>query len=107
MEISTLLADPIAISLEACVSKENLIVLHIRSVQKQATCPLCNNPTKSLHSNYVRCITDLPWPGVAIRLELHTKKFRCRNKICRRKVFCRSKYSYPTRGASCRPLSFA
>ncbi len=88
MEISTLLADPVAISLEACISKENLIVLRIRSVQRQATCPLCNNPTKSLHSNYIRCITDLPWHGVAIRLELHTKKFRCRNKLCRRKVFC-------------------
>ena len=88
MEISTLLADPEAISLEACVSKQNFIVLRIRSVQRQVTCPLCNEPSKSLHSNYVRHITDLPWHGVAVRSELHTRKFRCRNELCRRKVFC-------------------
>lgn len=89
MEVSTLLADPSAISLEAFVSENNLIVLRVRSVLGQATCPLCHQPSTSLHSNYIRRIADLPWHGVAIRLELHTGKFRCRNDLCRRKVFCR------------------
>jgi hypothetical protein len=33
-------------------------------------------------------VADLPWHGVAIRLELQTRRFRCRNELCRRKVFC-------------------
>ena len=60
----------------------------IRSCQKTVCCPLCYEPTNSLHSHYRRRTADLPWHGVAIGLELHTRKFRCRNELCRRKVFC-------------------
>lgn len=41
-----------------------------------------------MHSNYVRQLTDLPWHGVSIRIQLHSRKFRCRNDFCPRKVFC-------------------
>jgi len=88
MDVSTLLADPIAISLEAFVSRQNLIILRVRAVQKAVCCPLCNEPSSSLHSRYVRRIADLPWHGVAIRLELNTRKFRCRNELCHRRIFC-------------------
>ncbi|MBA3693279.1 MAG: ISL3 family transposase [Acidobacteria bacterium] len=88
MQVSTLLADPAAISLEAFVPQESLIVLRVRVIQKQSKCPLCQTNSKSLHSHYVRQVADLPWHGVAIRLELHTSKFRCRNEVCRRQVFC-------------------
>jgi len=88
MDVSTLLADPSAISLEAFVSRQNLIILRVRAVQKAVCCPLCNKPSSSLHSRYVRQIADLPWHGVAIRLELNTRKFRCRNELCHRRIFC-------------------
>jgi len=88
MDVSTLLADPSAISLEAFVSRQNLIILRVRAVQKAVCCPLCNEPSSSLHSRYVRQIADLPWHGVAIRLELNTRKFRCRNELCHRRIFC-------------------
>jgi len=41
-----------------------------------------------LHSHYTRRVADLPWHGVAAKLELHTRKFRCRNVLCPQKVFC-------------------
>ena len=88
MQVSTLLANPDAVRLEAFVSEENSIVLRVRVVQKQSKCPLCQTNSKSLHSFYVRRVADLPWHGVAVRLELHSRKFRCRNEVCRRKVFC-------------------
>jgi len=88
MDVSTLLADPSAISLEAFVSRQNLIVMRVHAVQKTVCCPLCNENSSSLHSHYTRQVADLPWHGVAIRLELHTRKFRCRNELCRRQVFC-------------------
>lgn len=88
MDVSTLLADPSAISLEAFVSRQNLIIVRVRAVQKTVCCPLCDKHSSSLHSHYIRHVADLPWHGVAIRLELHTRKFRCRNQLCRRKVFC-------------------
>jgi len=88
MDVSTLLADPSAISLDTFVSRQNLIIVRVRAVQKAVCCPLCNEPSSSLHSRYVRQVADLPWHGVAIRLELHTRKFRCRNKLCWRRIFC-------------------
>lgn len=88
MQVSTLLADPEVISLESFVSQESVIVLRVRTVLKQAKCLLCQSISKSLHSSYIRRIADLPWHGVAVRLELHSRKFRCRNEVCRRKVFC-------------------
>ena len=51
-------------------------------------CPLCEEPSNSLHGNYIRRIADLPWHGVKVQLQLHTRKFRCRNEVCPRKVFC-------------------
>ena len=88
MQVSTLLADPEALCLDAFVSQESLIVIRARVVQKDSKCPLCQTNSESLHSRYTRRIADLPWHGVAIRLELHTRKLRCLNKACCRKVFC-------------------
>lgn len=88
MDVSTLLADPVALSLECFVSLDNSITIVVRSVQKQPACPLCRYPSNSLHSHYTRRPSDLPWHGVAVRLQLHTRKFRCRNEICPRRVFC-------------------
>ncbi len=88
MEITTLLADPAAIHLECCVSEPQLIILIVRAVQSSPACPKCQQPSSSLHSHYQRTLADLPWHGVAVRLQLQTRKFRCRNQDCRQKVFC-------------------
>jgi len=85
MDATTLLADPAAIHLECFVSETNSITLVIHSIQQFPCCPKCNSPSRSLRNHYQRTIADLPWHGVAIRLELHTRKFRCRNEICKQK----------------------
>jgi transposase len=41
-----------------------------------------------LKTHYLRHFDDLPWHDVPIRIELHARKFRCRNELCPRKVFC-------------------
>lgn len=88
MDATTLLADPAAIRLECFVSEANSITLLIHSVQEFPLCPKCNSPSSSLHSHYQRTIADLPWHGVAVKLQLHTRKFRCQNELCKQKVFC-------------------
>lgn len=60
----------------------------VRAVQSQPCCPQCAQVSSSLHSHYTRRVADLPWHGVAAKLELHTRKFRCRNALCPQKVFC-------------------
>lgn len=59
-----------------------------QSAQSFGICPDCKRNSNHLHGNYIRQITDLPWHGVAVRICLRSRKFRCRNKLCERKVFC-------------------
>ncbi len=33
-------------------------------------------------------MADLPWHGVAVKLELRTRRFRCQNSLCTKRVFC-------------------
>lgn len=88
MDIATLLTDPAAIRLESFISQPKTITVVIKTIQAQPCCPKCNHPSTSLHSHYLRSPADLPWHGVAIKLQLHSRKLRCRNPLCPQKVFC-------------------
>jgi len=88
MQVSTLSADPEAIRIVSFISESDSVTIIAHTSRAFGECPQCKDHSYSLHSNYVRQVADLPWHGVAIRLELRTKKFRCRNELCRRKVFC-------------------
>ncbi len=88
MDATTLLADPEAIRLEYFVSEPHSVTLVVRAAQRYPCCPQCGQVSTSLHSHYTRHVADLPWHGVAAKLELHTRKFRCRTELCGRKVFC-------------------
>jgi transposase len=57
-------------------------------MQPQPHCPKCQRPSSSFHSNNQRSVADLPWHGVAIKLQLHTCKFRCENARCPQIIFC-------------------
>jgi len=88
MNANTLLADPAAISIEKFVARDDAITFVVRSIQPIAHCPQCHQPSGSLKSRYLRHLADLPWHDVLIRIQLHTRKFRCRNRLCQKKVFC-------------------
>lgn len=88
MYVSTLLADPRSLRLERIVSAPNQITLVVKSVLKQAACPSCAVASSHVHSRYIRHVADLPWHSIAVRLELHARRFFCRQDDCRRKVFC-------------------
>ena len=88
MSHPTLLADPSAIEIDAFASDDDSITIRVHSTQPSATCPGCRISSDSLKCRYVRQLSDLPWHDVAVRLELHTRKFRCHNELCQKKVFC-------------------
>lgn len=88
MQVSTLSADPEAIRILSFVSNPNSITIMAQSSKQFGICPVCQSVSSSLHSHYVRQVTDLPWHGVAIKIQLENRKFRCRNEHCHRKVFC-------------------
>jgi transposase len=88
MDPSTLLADPAAIRLEKIIQHPGSLTLVVRATQPQAACPRCHRPSTRVHSYYTRAVADLPWHGVAVKLELLTRRFRCRNSLCTKRVFC-------------------
>lgn len=50
--------------------------------------PAVPSPPSRVHSYYTSRVADLPWHGVAVKLELRTRLLRCRNSLCTKRVFC-------------------
>lgn len=63
--------------------------LHITAtaIREGAACPICGQSSRSIHSWYQRFPQDLPSSGQVVRLHLHVRRFRCRNKACPRQTF--------------------
>jgi transposase len=88
MDPATLLADPTAIRLKKIVSDIGSLTLVVQAAQPQAECPRCHRPSTRVHSYYTRTVADLPWHGVSVCLRLHTRRFRCKNSLCTKRIFC-------------------
>lgn len=88
MDPATLLADPTAIRLEKIVSANCSLTLVVKVTQPRPECPRCHRPSTRVHSYYTRRVADLPWHGVAVSLRLRTRRFRCCNSLCTKRVFC-------------------
>lgn len=88
MDISTLLADPVALRLEYVKPTPKLITLVVKAIQPNAECPRCHYASTRIHSRYARKVADLPWHGIAVQLLLHTRRFRCTHDLCRQRIFC-------------------
>src|SRR5207302_1060437 len=50
-------------------------------------CPLCSEPSSSVHCHYRRVLRDVPCASRRVQLVLTVRKFSCRNAYCARKVF--------------------
>lgn len=88
MDVNSPLADPQAVRLELIRAETPLITLMIRTVAPPAPCPDCLHPADRIHSPSLRTLADLPWHGVAVRVELHTRRFFCKPQDCPRRIFC-------------------
>ena len=88
MQTSNLLADPAAIRLEKIIQHDSSLTLVVSARRAKAECPNCHRPSTRVHSYYTRRVADLPWHGVAVRLDLRTRRFRCQNSLCTRRIFC-------------------
>jgi transposase len=88
MNAPTWLADPRQLRLQCISTSEKTITLIATTIQPRASCPRCHQSSTRIHSRYVRTVADLPWLGVAVRLELHTRRFFCRRPACPQQIFC-------------------
>lgn len=87
MRARILIPDPAVITVEQIVPTDTDIVLVARTRRCTVPCPLCGQPATRVHSWYTRSLRDLPWQGLAVRMELHTRRWFCDTPCCPRRIF--------------------
>ena len=87
MEGTSLLFLPEGMRMEQIQITENGLVITVVATSPTSCCPLCSEPSSSIHCHYRRVLRDAPCVGRQIQLLLTVRKFSCRNPYCSRKVF--------------------
>src|SRR2546428_2542073 len=87
--LTRLVPDATLLRLEACKVDDTTaqITLRVQSTQTRVPCPLCATPARRIHSDYERTLADLPWAQYRVSLQLRVRKWFCRNRACRRRIF--------------------
>jgi transposase len=87
MEGTSLLSLPEGMRIEQIQITENGLVIAVVATSPTSCCPLCSQPSSSIHCHYRRILRDAPCAGRRVQLFLTVRKFSCRNPYCERKVF--------------------
>lgn len=82
-----LLPPTLGLDLEAITITDEVIFLTVRATAEQVACQQCRQLTAAIHSSYTRRVADLSVVGVRIQMNLHVRKFFCRNPECSRRIF--------------------
>ena len=87
MEGTSLFSLPEGMQVSQIQIIDNGIVVEIIATAPTSCCPLCSEPSESIHWNSRRVLRDVPCAGRRVQLFLTVRKFSCRNLLCQRKVF--------------------
>lgn len=63
------------------------IIMVLRPAGEQSRCPSCRGHSDRIHSWYRRRLSDLPWEGIAVGIELRVRRFFCDAADCPRRIF--------------------
>ena len=87
MEGNILLQLPEGMLLDQIQITEDGFIITVVATAATSCCPLCSQPSSSIHCRYNRTLRDVPCAGRRVQLLLTVRKFSCRNPFCERKVF--------------------
>jgi transposase len=87
MLATIVLADPVGLHLDNVTMADEMVILTVTSIQGEAFCPVCGQPSWRIHSSYARQPGDLALAGERVRLHLNVRRFFCANLACQRKTF--------------------
>ena len=59
----------------------------LRSAGREGCCPDCGRPSRRVHSRYSRKLSDLPWEGIPVQIELRVRRFFCTEDECGQRIF--------------------
>jgi len=68
------------------VGKARLVMV-LRSAGEESRCPACAQASRRVHSRYFRRLSDLPWEGIPLAIELRVRRFFCCGEECGQRIF--------------------
>jgi transposase len=74
--------------ISSVMNSDERLIIRAEAKNGRARCPDCQVLSRAIHSHYLRSPRDLPVSGKIVRLVLAVRRFRCRNGVCSRKIFC-------------------
>lgn len=84
----TLLPDAAEVVLDQLrVVWREQINMVLRPSSDQSQCSACHRRSSRIHSWYLRWLSDLPWEGVEVRIELPARGFFCDGSGCPQRIF--------------------
>lgn len=88
MEQKTLLPDAGEVVLESVkVEGRGLLLMMLRASGERNCCPQRHRSSTQVHSYYERKLSDLPWEGIPVRIQLHVRRFFCDTDECGQRIF--------------------
>jgi transposase len=87
MAPATLVPDPQQVELVTLRATGTGITAVARARADHTPCPVCGARAERVHARYTRQVADLPWCGVAVRLQLQVRRFFCDQSTCPRAIF--------------------
>lgn len=88
MERRTLVPDAGEVALDRLIVENNTrLVMVLRATGEASQCPGCRQESRRIHSRYRRRLSDLPWEGIPVRIELRVRRFFCDNVDCGQQIF--------------------
>jgi transposase len=79
---------PKGLDLKALSIEAQKVTTFASSCGSRARCPLCGHYSSRTHSRYLRTVSDLPWHGISVTLEVRVRRFFCDESSCERRIFC-------------------
>ncbi len=88
MRQSSLVPDSEEVTVESVMSlADGQFLLVLRAASGQGFCPRCQRLSLHIHSHYLRLLSDLPWEGIPVHIQLHVRRFFCRAEDCEQAIF--------------------
>lgn len=83
-----LLRPDLGLQVLALEPAPSAFIIHLAATAPTALCPLCQQPATRVHSHYSRTLRDLPCSDYPLRLQVRSRRFRCRTIGCPQWIFC-------------------
>lgn len=87
LDAAPLCPSPRELRLESVKWARGEILVVTAARRHVVVCPVCGHSTRRVHSRYRRTLSDLPWHGLRVRLQLSVRKFFCDVPGCSRRIF--------------------